>query len=656
MSSGAFHRPRNLDWKRAAGLLYGDWGTSKAYVIGLAFLTASYTSLPMIILVSLLTGLVGYNYTVVCKHFPDGGGVYSAARDQSRNLAVMGALLLVANFTVTAALSGWSAMQYFKVHPAWIGPATMLLIAVVGLINLYGPKHTGSLAVTMAVPMMVVVLAIVALSIPYLTTDYLQPLNPSFGVNWQYFTGMILALSGVEAIANLTGVMKLDSGSTVDHPSVVSTSRKAIWPVAIEVVIGTSLLGWAMLSIPPNHYAGQPPASQAELRPAAPLAAPAATVLGDAGSGSSQVAADSAPASGRRAIARSSKTQAQVADYMVRHLAEYYGELTFGKKFGKLFGILVGILVGLLLLSAVNTAVSALIGLIYTLARDGEMPRALTRLNHYGVPRWPLAISVLLPIFVVVLSPGLESLANLYAIGVVGAIAVNLGSCTFNLKLSMTWLERGVMCLTFFVLFAVELTIAKTKPDALFFACCILGIGLAVRSFSQKRAGMRTVTVPHQVAAAVAPESFARLKLNLQAGQSIMVAARGATPILRFAMEEAALRQATLYVLYVRELAVNLPGPLTFVTPLKWENNPEAAEIMYGMLELGQKNGVTVVPLYAVSEDPAGTILDLAATIGVDMLILGASHRHRLVSILKGDVVIQVARSLPENIQLVLHG
>ena len=34
------HRPRNVDWQRAAALLYGDWGTSKAYVIGLAFAAA----------------------------------------------------------------------------------------------------------------------------------------------------------------------------------------------------------------------------------------------------------------------------------------------------------------------------------------------------------------------------------------------------------------------------------------------------------------------------------------------------------------------------------------------------------------------------------------------------------------------------------------
>src|SRR5438874_12307752 len=102
--SGAVHRPRNVDWKRAAALLYGDWGTSKAYVIGLAFLAAAYTSLPIILAVCVLTAVVAYNYVIVCKHFPDGGGVYSAAREQSRFLASTGALLLAANFVRTAAL------------------------------------------------------------------------------------------------------------------------------------------------------------------------------------------------------------------------------------------------------------------------------------------------------------------------------------------------------------------------------------------------------------------------------------------------------------------------------------------------------------------------------------------------------------------------
>src|SRR5213075_3403415 len=114
--SGAVHRPRNVDWKRAAAVLYGDWGTSKAYVIGLAFLAAGFSSLPIILAVCALTGLVGINYIVICRHFPDGGGVYSAARDHGRALAVIGALLLVADLTVTAATSGLDAIKYLMPH------------------------------------------------------------------------------------------------------------------------------------------------------------------------------------------------------------------------------------------------------------------------------------------------------------------------------------------------------------------------------------------------------------------------------------------------------------------------------------------------------------------------------------------------------------
>src|SRR5580692_10991705 len=121
------HRPRNVGWARAAALLYGDWGTSKAYVIGLAFVAAGFSYFPIIIAVCLLTGLVGLNYIVVCKHCPDGGGVYSAAREQSRVLAVLGSLLLLADFIVTAALSGWDAMIYLGVSREHVKIATLAL-------------------------------------------------------------------------------------------------------------------------------------------------------------------------------------------------------------------------------------------------------------------------------------------------------------------------------------------------------------------------------------------------------------------------------------------------------------------------------------------------------------------------------------------------
>src|SRR5207302_4706949 len=118
--------------------------------------------------------------------------------------------------------------------------------------------------------------------------------------------------------------------------------------------------------------------------------------------------------------------------------------------------------------------------------QDGEMPRQLARLNRHGVPQIPLWIATGIPILVLVATKQFESLAGLYAIGVVGAIAVNLGACTFNKRLGLSWFERGVMGLTFVVLAAVELTIAKTKPEALFFAMCVLGVGYGLRAYSHK--------------------------------------------------------------------------------------------------------------------------------------------------------------------------
>src|SRR6476646_3018022 len=187
----AVHRPRNVDWKRAAALLYGDWGTSKAYVIGLAFVAAGFSSLPIILAVCLLTAVVAYNYIIVCAHFPDGGGVYSAARQQSRFLASTGALLLVANFIVTAALSGWAAVSYLGVPTKYAPVATMGLILVIGAINYFGPKHSGSVSIWLAVPAVIIVLVIVFLSAPHLNIEHFEPRHESLPQLWVQFVGVI---------------------------------------------------------------------------------------------------------------------------------------------------------------------------------------------------------------------------------------------------------------------------------------------------------------------------------------------------------------------------------------------------------------------------------------------------------------------------------
>lgn len=624
--SGAVHRPRNVDWKRAAALLYGDWGTSKAYVIGLAFLAAGFSSLPIILAVCALTGLVGINYLVICRHFPDGGGVYSAARSQGRLLAVVGALLLLADLTVTAALSGWSALTYITSgaeHIIWIkflrdhiALSTIAVLLIMGAINYFGPKHSGTFAVALAVPTLVVVVVLIAISVPHLTTHFLQPRQASLGTLWVQFVGVILALSGAESIANITGVMKLDPGSTMDRPSVARASVKAIIPVAIEVVAGTALLGWAMLSLP--------------------------SVLG-------KTLHLSDPSS----IA--SVLQLRSED-MLRFIGEQFASATFSPAIGNLFGWIVGIVFFLLLLSAANTAIVAMIGLLYMMSRDREMPRQFKRLNRHGVPIYPLLIALGLPTVVLLLVANFTALAGLYAIGVVGAITVNVGSCTFNRTVGFTWYDRVLFGVTFCILFFVELTLAHTKLDALQFVVAVLLGGLALRAYTQKRQGLTTLTVTREVAEMVSPDLEARMQPRLQEGQKIMVAARGITPVLGFALDEAQLRKATLCVLFVKEVAVYYSGGAASLGRAKWQDDPEANAIMSLMMKLGAERNVCVIPIYAVSQDAATTIVDLSATMGVDYLVIGSTQRTALTKLLRGSVVTNVAQHLPDSIQLLIFG
>src|SRR5256885_3854286 len=212
-------RPRNVDWKRAAAILYGDWGTSKAYVIGLAFAVGGYASFWLIAAMCLLTALVGINYIIVCRLYPDGGGVYASVRHRSEIISIVGAFLLIADYLVTAAISALSAFQYLGVpQPEKFAAAAIL---VIGLLNLLGPKHTGGLAFLISVPTAIVVVTLGLFSLPHLGTaiGHLQPLQGGFWTNWSGFVGIVLALSGVEAIANSPAVMRVDPGSPDANPT-----------------------------------------------------------------------------------------------------------------------------------------------------------------------------------------------------------------------------------------------------------------------------------------------------------------------------------------------------------------------------------------------------------------------------------------------------
>src|SRR5258708_9669185 len=218
MMVGKTKRQRNVDAPRAAAILYGDWGTSKAYVIGLAFAVAGYSSFWLILAMCALMALVGVNYMAICRHYPDGGGVYASVRHRSEIISIVGAFLLIADYIVTAAISALSAFQYLGLpNPEFLAAGAIL---VIGAMNYFGPKHTGGLAVLVSVPTVIVVVILGCFTIPHIgqALHNLQPLTGGFLKNWNGFVGIVLALSGAEAAAHATPVNKLTPGGSCSCP------------------------------------------------------------------------------------------------------------------------------------------------------------------------------------------------------------------------------------------------------------------------------------------------------------------------------------------------------------------------------------------------------------------------------------------------------
>ncbi len=582
-------RPRELHWYHAGPMLFGDWGTSRLYVLGLALAFTQHASLWFMLAMSFLLIGVGWAYQVICRLFPTGGGVYSSARERSHLLAVVGALLLCADYVVTASLSALDAFHYIDVpYPALWAAGSILLV---GVINYFGPKKAGTVALFIALFTVVLTLVIAIFALPHVGEVRVEAPTGSAWSWWRQFTQLILAISGVEAIANMTGIMV---------EPVEQTSRKAIWPVLIEIVILNLVLTLAMNAMPLD-------------------------VLGDGD-----------PANAYRAH----------RDDMLRVIAEYY--------VGHSFAAVASIVFALLLLSAVNTAVTDLVSIQYMMSRDKELPVSFSGLNSWGMPVIPLLVGTLIPAAVVLAVPDVEHLADLYAIGVVGAVALNLGTCSTNFRLDIKSWERGGMMLLSALMVLIWLTIAWEKPFALAFALSIMLAGMLGRYVAHHwqaiQARIRVVLpAPEMAPIGEAPEVVPAYKPECR----ILVATRGNPRLLHFALDQAKLKHGELLVLYVRHIAVT---PVGDPAPMTVEEDPEAWAMFQMVKKMAaEKGGVPVRLIYTEATNIAEVVLDLAVTYGVDSLILGSTQRGALWRALKGDVIQQVALYLPEKIPLLIH-
>lgn len=620
----AENRPRNLSWLHAGPLLFGDWGTSRLYVLGLAFFYTAHASVYYLAAMSVVMIAVAWAYTVICRCFPEGGGVYSSARQLSHTLSVVGATLLLCDYIVTVSLSTIEAFHYLGVPEHLVLGLSVATIVLLGVVNWLGARSAARLALFVAIAAMIASLSVAALSVPFLgkglATMSASGTGGTTWDHWQSLVRIMLALSGVEAVSNMTGLMK---------QPVAKTAKRTIWPVLIEVVIFNLIFGIALAGLPALADVARPDYNTHVVDRV--LAAPPEAPI------TSEAALQAVPA-----------PVSQYRDTAMKVLATEAGQHTLGPTGGLIFGKLAAVIFGLLLLSASNTAIMAMVSVTYSMSRDKELPRFFNKLNYSGVPAWGLVLAVAAPILVLIFEKDVVQLAELYAVGVCGAITINILCCSLNRTLVISKVERIGLTVTGLLMLAVEATIVATKPHAAVFAGGLVGVVLVTRLVIRTKTTVIPETVPEPAMGWLAEIPSGPLRIAADKPR-IMLAARGRDQA-EFAVDLARKRDAVLFVIYVRTLRLIdiAPGQIP-----KIEDDKDAQQALGTVAQIARQGNVQVVPIYVTSTDIGGEILDYTVTYGCDTLIMGKSRRGLFSRAVVGDVLSEVARQLPDGVALI---
>ncbi|HSZ58468.1 MAG TPA: universal stress protein, partial [Tepidisphaeraceae bacterium] len=457
---------------------------------------------------------------------------------------------------------------------AFDSPALWAIIAIglIGAFNLMGPSHTGGFALAAAVGMVIITLLISAFALPQVHWSELPHrighIHHNMGELWIGFVSIVLALSGVEAIANLTGVMK---------KPIALTARKAIWVVAIEVAVFNLLLTVCMLNIYPLNRDDH---------------------------------------------------QSDMLAFLAGNYVGMWGE----------WGV--RILGGLLLLSAANTAITDMISIQYLMARDGELPQPLVRLNRFGVPWMPAIIASSIPIIVLLVSHDLDALAALYAIGVIGAVAINISLCSIHPRLRKMYRKIPMAVLGLFLL-AIWVTLAFTKLHALIFVCIVLIIGLTARQVNKWLAARKER--PSLLRQAI----MEQLTPEVMGGPKILLGTYGSPTLAKPALAEAKRSGHALAVCFIRQVNLSYKFDSQRQTI---DTDPAALRTFSHFLELGHDAGVPIICIYDSGPDAAELMAENAAVYGCDKVIIGTSRQGALYHLIRGHFQQRLEAILPPEI------
>jgi amino acid transporter len=203
-------------------VVFADIGTSVYYVPGILYGQYGRLAGFFVILTLSVFVLLTIKYAEVTERFPEGGGVVTVSRAAFWPwTGVLGGMLILVDYFLTASLSSLSGIQYFQVIAPGITPITLQIaigvLIFLGVLNWWGIRESAVVSAVVAVVAFVsdvVVLTMIAIHVPLATIgatfreifsgQHLTTLTLLGG-----FGGSFLAFSGLESISQLSPVMRV---------------------------------------------------------------------------------------------------------------------------------------------------------------------------------------------------------------------------------------------------------------------------------------------------------------------------------------------------------------------------------------------------------------------------------------------------------------
>ena len=589
-------------------VVFCDIGTSVYYSPGILYGQIGSLTPLMVIAVTFGFLLLAVKYVEICWRNPEGGGVVTvASRAFSPRWGLFGGLLITVDYFLTSAVSAISGMHYLgSLFPSF--QAHAVLIAVVALIflaaiNVIGIRESAGLSLTMGGAALVVALGVVVMTVYMMSTaDWASvgnhltvPEDVKFPTLLVGFGGAWLAFSGLESISQLSPAMRLP---------VDKTARRGMWLVIITVVATSPILTLLSVSIVPEAL------------------------------------------------------KATRAEQFISELADVYGGLPMKAA--------VVITASVLLLFAANTAIIGGYHVFLALSKQGFLPQVLTRRNlRFKTPHMAILLATVVPVAVLIFTKGnITLLGEMYAFGLLGAFTLSsLGLDVIRWRDGNRGWKFMVGLFTTFLVMVAWGVVLVTKHQATIFGGTIVVIGMLVAvpfkqglftawlyrvPFVARRATNKIAIAEHDV------EEAAEL-ISLSAAENIaplypsrtLVAVLGQNPYLigEAINRERGLGGKFLYAIHVEE------RPGLFVDAAAKPSQEAVDSLLFAHAE-AQKHNFTLIPVWTISYAASEGIARAATMLNVDTVALGVGRRSSIYHLLRGHVINNLIKRLPEKCHL----